>query len=366
MNFSVNREALCEVVSHLSRAVSSKTSIPVLEGILISAEQGSITLISYNLEMGMTKVLEAQVETSGDIVINARLLGDMLRRMDGEIVKIEVDDRQMCHISSGSAVFDIMGMLASDFPEMPTMPESKSIQLPGELLKAIVRQTIFAIAPTEGTRPILTGINFVIEEKELRMVAIDGYRLAIRKEAVDCNENLNFVVAGKALGEAVRIITEEDETVTMKVGSRHIGFEINGYVLISRLLDGEFIDYKRTIPSQFKQTVRLQTRQIIDIIERISLIINDSFSTPVRCIVSAEQIVFSCATAVGRATESCQVQMQGPDFEIGINSRYLLEALRATESDEITVHFNDGTGPVVLCPNEGDAFIYMIMPMRLK
>ncbi len=366
MQIRLTREPLCEAVAHLSRAVSSKTSIPVLEGILLSAEPSKLTIVSYNLELGMTKTLDADVQIPGDVVINARLFGDMLRRMNGEQVTLEVDDRMMCHISSGTAVFDIMGMPSSDFPEMPSMPQNQAVQLPGEILKNIVRQTIFAVAQAEGTRPILTGANFIIENRTLRMVAVDGYRLAVRKEAVDCDESFNFVVSGKTLGEAVRIISEENEPVTMRVGGRHIGFEINGYALISRLLDGEFLDYQRTIPAQFKQEFRLDTRAIIEAIERISLVINDSFKTPVRCNLTADQIRFTCASTVGRASETCAIQMTGPEFEIGINSRYLLEALRATETDEITVQCNDGTGPVVFRPDNGDAFLYMVMPMRLK
>lgn len=367
MKFSVNRNTLCEAVSILSRAVASKAAIPVLEGILISAEHGKITMISYNLEMGMTKELEAVCEEEGDIVINARLLSDMLRRMKGDRVTISADERLMCHIESGTAVFDIMGMAGADFPEMPSVAENTEFFISGEMLKRLVRQTIFAVAPVEGTRPVLTGINVEIENGEICFVAIDGYRLAIRKERLSGAPDMNFIVSGKAIGEACKIIGEDEKNISIKVGKRNICFESDGYLLISRLLEGEFVDYKKTIPNVRAQEAILNVPVVTDVLERISLIISDNFSTPVRCIFNRNNAVFSCASSVGRATDSFAVELNGDEFEIGLNSRYLLEAFKAAETDEVKVTFNGAAAAVIVCPKDGsDDYTYMIMPMRLK
>lgn len=366
MILTIEREKFLEAVSHLSRIVSSKTSLPVLEGILISAEKGKATLISYNLEMGIKKEIYANTKQEGDIVINARILGDILRRMDGIEVEISTDERLMCHIKSGSAVFDIMGMAASDFPEMPSVAEKNKIVLGGEIIKNMVRRTNFAVAQNEGTRPILTGVNITILNGSIKFVAIDGFRLAIRQEKININEEMSLIVAGKAISELVKIISDEDEDVEIYVSENLICFKTGGYSFISRLLDGTFVDYKKTIPETYKQRIFVKTRDLIETIERISLIINDTFSTPVRCILNEENIIFSCTSSVGRATENFPINLEGEEFEIGLNSRYLIEALKATESENVKIEFSGPAAGVLIKPIENEEFLYMIMPMRLK
>lgn len=366
MIFSVERTKLLDAVSRLQRAVGAKTSMPVLEGILISAEQGKITLISYNLEMGMKKELYAKCDEAGDIVINARLLAEILRKMNGMQVEITSDDKLGCNITCAGASFDIMGMAATDFPEMPTVSQGTSFTVNGEILSEAVKGTVFAAAQNEGSKPILTGINFSVSDGIMQLVAIDGYRLAIRKEKTPAEAEISFTVSSKALGEAVKLIDEETEDISINVGERLISFDINGYSFISRLLEGEFVNYKKTIPDEYKQRVTVNTRELIDIIERVSLLISESFSTPVRCYFNELNVVFTCATSMGRVTETFNTRLEGESFEIGLNSRYLLEALKASEAENVQILFNGPNSGVVIAPTEGDSFKYMIMPMRLK
>ncbi|MDD6478245.1 MAG: DNA polymerase III subunit beta [Oscillospiraceae bacterium] len=368
MIFTAERSVLLDAVSKLQRIVGSKSSMPVLEGILISAEQGKVTMIAYNLEMGIKKEIYARTEEAGDIVINARLLGDILRRMNGIQVEISTDEKLMCHIKCEDSVFDIMGMAAIDFPEMPSAPEGKKINLEGKLLNEMVKGTLFAVSQIEGTRPILTGINVTVEDGVMQFVAIDGYRLAIRREKVAFEDYLNFIIAGKALGEVVKIINEDTEEVEISVAERLIMFKIDGYTFISRLLEGEFVNYQKTIPTEHRQVVEIKTSDIIDVIERVSLLINDSFSTPLRCLFNEDHMVLSCATAVGRATDTFLVTLDGEPFEIGLNSRYLLEALRAVDDDTVKILFNGANSGVIIrsANEENSDYVYMIMPMRLR
>lgn len=367
MKFSLERNKLSEAVTILSRAVATKAAIPVLEGILINTEADSINMSAYNLEIGLTKKIDATIYEEGTIVISARLLSEMLRKMKGDFVTITVDDRLKCKIECSTAVFEIMGMAGNDFPELPTISEGKEISFEADVLKRLVRQTIFAVAPSEGTRPILTGIDVVVENDTVSFIAIDGYRLAIRKEKVAGIDDMSFIVSGKAINEVCRIIGDDEAKVKLFVGKRNISFEIDGYVLISRLLEGEFVDYKKTIPASSSQKCNLNVPAVIDVLDRISLIISDNFSTPVRCIWNKDNAVFSCATPVGRATDTFEVDLEGDEFEIGLNSRYLTEALKAAETDEVLVRFNGSAAAVLITPkDESDDFTYMIMPMRLK
>ncbi len=366
MIFSVERAKLLEAVSKLQSVVGSKTSMPVLEGILISCEQGKITLVSYNLEMGMKKEIYAKCEQEGDIVINARLLAEILRKMNGLQVEISADEKLNCNIKCGEATFDIMGMAATDFPEMPSVSEGTSFEIEGKLLNQLKKGTSFAAALTEGAKPILTGINISLFDSFIQFVAIDGYRLAIKKEPVNINKELEFTVTSKAINEAVKLIEDENENVEINVGDRLITFNINGYSFISRLLEGDFVNYQKTLPQDHKQSVTVNTRSLINTIERVSLLINESFTTPVRCYFNELNVVFTCATAMGRATETFNTKLEGENFEIGLNSHYLLDALKAIEDEEIKILFNGPNAGVLITPIESDNFKYMIMPMRLK
>ena len=366
MIFSVERQKLLEAVTRLQRIVGAKTSMPVLEGVLISAEQGKITLIAYNLEMGMKKEIYAKCDETGDIVINAKLLSDILRRMNGIQVEISADSRLNCHIKCGEATFDIMGMAAEDFPEMPNVGSGKTVTVDGKVLSDMVKGTFFATAQNEGAKPVLTGINVTIEDGIMQFVAIDGYRLAIRKQKVYISDDFSFIILGKAILEAVKLIDEETENVEIRVGERLISFNVNGYEFISRLFEGEFVNYKKTIPEGNIQRVVVNTRELIDTVERVSLLISESFSTPVRCYFNELNVVFTCATSMGRATETFNTKLEGPNFEIGLNSRYLLEALKAAETEQVQILFNGPNNGVIIEPLEGDDFKYMIMPMRLR
>lgn len=366
MIISVDRSALLDAVTRLQRVVSSKTSMPVLEGILLSAEQGKVTLIAYNLEMGMRKEIYAKCDEAGDIVINARLLGDILRRMNAPQVVISSNEKLACNIKCGEATFDIMGMAAEDFPEMPTVGSDRTLKIDGSLLSEMVKGTFFATAQNEGAKPILTGINVTVKDSVMQFVAIDGYRLAIKRENVDISDDFSFILSGKAVSEAVKLIDENTEEVEMKVGENLISFNINGYDFISRLLEGEFVNYQKTIPSAHTQRVVVNTRELIDTIERVSLLISESFSTPVRCYFNELNVVFTCATSMGRAAETFNTQLEGDSFEIGLNSRYLLDALKAIGDEKVQILFNGANAGVLILPLEGNSFTYMIMPMRLR
>ncbi len=366
MFFTVERSALLEAVSKLQRVVGSKTTMPVLEGVLISAEQGKATLMAYNLEMGMKKEIYASCKEEGDIVVNARLLADILRRLNGLQVEISSDEKLNCHIKCGDATFDIMGMAATDFPEMPSVADGEKISIEANIMAEMIKTTIFAAATNEGAKPILTGINFCVENSQLCIVGIDGYRLAIRQERVKETKDIEFTVSNKAVAEVLKLIDEESENVDITVSNRLISFNINGYSFISRLIEGEFVNYRKTLPSTYTQKVVVNTRDLLNIIERVSLLISESFSTPIRCYFNELNVVFTCATSVGRATETFNISLEGNKFEIGLNSRYLLDALRAIDTEEIQILFNGVNAGILMLPLEGERFKYMIMPMRLK
>lgn len=369
MKFTVERSLLLEAVSRLQKITGSKTSPqPILEGILFSAESGNLTLSAYNNESGMKKSIYCSCEKSGEIVINARIIADILRKMNGIQVEIECEDNLLCHIRCSGAEFDIMGMKASDFPEMPSVTDGTEINLDGKILSEMIKGTIFAAAQLEGTRPILTGINFHIYDGLLQLVAVDGFRLAVRRQKLNLDGDVEFTVSNRAVNEVIKLIDEQTEDINIVVGKRLISFNVNGYVFIASLLEGEYVNFEKLIPEQYKQRAFMNSHDFINTIERVSLLISDSFTTPIRCVFNEDKVSLATKTSIGHAKEVFPLVLEGEDFEIGLNSKITLEALKACDQGNIQFRFNGvNSGIVIVSADENNKdFLYLIMPMRLK
>lgn len=365
MKFTVNKSDITEAVSNIQRAVSTKTSIPALEGILLSATETGLELCAYDLELGITTVIPAFVMEPGKAVLSAKLFSDIVRRTPAETVTVSVDEKNMATLESGYSRFSIIGIPAEEFPELPKLSDSTQISLPGALLKSMIRQTLFAIAESDA-KPIHQGSLFSLENGILDVVSVDGYRLAVRREPVDFSEDLSFVVPGKTLSELLKLIKDSEEPVEISAGRRHILFKIDNYTVISSLLEGEFLNYKAAIPPESQTEVVLKTREAIDSVERVSLLITDRLKSPIRCLFDNNEVKLNCTTSMGRASDQLDVAMTGQSVEIGFNNRYLLEALRNTECDEVKVQLGGPLSPMKVVPKEGDSFLFLVLPVRLK
>ena len=365
MKFTVNKSDITEAVSNIQRAVSTKTSIPALEGILLSATETGLELCAYDLELGITTVIPAFVMEPGKAVLSAKLFSDIVRRTPAETVTVSVDEKNMATLESGYSRFSIIGIPAEEFPELPKLSDSTQISLPGALLKSMIRQTLFAIAESDA-KPIHQGSLFSLENGILDVVSVDGYRLAVRREPVDFSEDLSFVVPGKTLSELLKLIKDNEEPVEISAGRRHILFKIDNYTVISSLLEGEFLNYKAAIPPESQTEVVLKTREAIDSVERVSLLITDRLKSPIRCLFDNNEVKLNCTTSMGRASDQLDVEMTGQSVEIGFNNRYLLEALRNTECDEVKVQLGGPLSPMKVVPKEGDSFMFLVLPVRLK
>ena len=365
MKFTVNKSDITEAVSNIQRAVSTKTSIPALEGILLSATETGLELCAYDLELGITTVIPAFVMEPGKAVLSAKLFSDIVRRTPAETVTVSVDEKNMATLESGYSRFSIIGIPAEEFPELPKLSDSTQISLPGALLKSMIRQTLFAIAESDA-KPIHQGSLFSLENGILDVVSVDGYRLAVRREPVDFSEDLSFVVPGKTLSELLKLIKDSEEPVEISAGRRHILFKIDNYTVISSLLEGEFLNYKAAIPPESQTEVVLKTREAIDSVERVSLLITDRLKSPIRCLFDNNEVKLNCTTSMGRASDQLDVEMTGQSVEIGFNNRYLLEALRNTECDEVKVQLGGPLSPMKVGPKEGDSFLFLVLPVRLK
>lgn len=366
MKFVCQRQTLTDAVNSVSRAVSSRSTIPALEGVLLRATS-SLFLAGYDMEIGITTNIEANVQDPGEIVLSNRQFSEIVRRLPGDTVSVEVGDDLNVTIRSGSSKFNIVGLSAADFPELPQVSDGMALSLPQSVLKSMIRQTLFAVAPLDSGKPVHTGTLFEADGETLRLVSVDGSRLAIRTEQVKCNEPMSFVVPGKTLGEVLKLLEEEDSLVFMAVGRRHIVLQIDGYAVISRLLDGEFLSYRKAIPPTKSTTVRVNTREMIDAVERVSLVISDRVKSPLVCEFTAGEIALSCTSSIGSASDVIGCRLEGEDAQIAFNSRFMLDALKNAESDEILMELGGAVAPMKLLPSDGsDSFLFLVLPVRMK
>lgn len=365
MKLTCSQANLAEAVTNVQRAVSSKTSLPVLEGILIKAKNDQITLCGYDLEIGITTVLSADITEEGSIVVSAKLLGDIVRRLPDETVHIETDDRFITYITSGQADYKIVGIAAADYPELPSFEKTETISIQSGLLKNMIKQTLFAVSDNIS-KPIYTGSLFDIENNVIKIVSVDGYRMALRKEAIDCEKSSRFVVPGKALSEVLKLVSDEEKNTEILIGQRHAIFKIENYTIFTRLIEGNFLDYKSTIPADSKTEACIVTRDLIGSVERMSLLTSDKIQSPIRFTVGEEDIRLSCSTAIGKANDVIKTPVKGEGVEIGFNNRYLLDALRNADTDIVKLELNGALTPMKIVPTQGDAFLFLVVPMRLN
>ena len=365
MKFTVNKSDITEAVGNIQRAVSTKTSIPALEGILLGAGEEGLELCAYDLELGITTVIPAFVTEPGKAVLSAKIFSDIVRRTPAETITVTVDEKNMASLESGYSRFSIIGIPAQEFPELPKLTDSTQFSMASSVLKSMIRQTLFAIAESDA-KPIHQGSLFNLENGVLDVVSVDGYRLAKRSEPMTFADEVHFVVPGKTLSEILKLLKDTDDPVEISAGRRHILFKIDNYTVISSLLEGEFLNYKAAIPPDSQTEVVLKTREAIDSVERVSLLITDRLKSPVRCIFSDNQVKLNCTTSMGRASDQIDVEVTGQSVEIGFNNRYLLEALRNTECDEVKIQLGGSLSPMKVVPKEGDSFLFLVLPVRLK
>ncbi len=365
MKFVCNRQKLNEAVGNVQRAVAAKSTIPALEGIFLKASDHQLTLCGYDLDIGITTAIPANITKEGAIVVTARLFVDIIKRLPEETISIETDDKQIIYIKSGNVDYKIIGISDKEYPELPAVTAADNILLDGDTLKSMIRQTMYAVSDKDEN-PTQKGSLFDIENKMLKVVSVDGYRLAVRTEPIAYDGSKRFIVPKKALQEITNLIADDTAMVSIKAGGRHLTLQIGDYTIITRLIEGEFMNYKSTIPSMHITEATVNTRKFTDTIERMSLLLTDRTKTPVKCCFENDTIRTSCNTSKGEAYDEFSATVEGEYVEIGFDNKYMLDALKFAETDEVKIRMNGALKPVVILPSEGASFVFLVMPVRLR
>ncbi len=368
MKFTCEKSTLVSAISVAIRTVSPKSAISALEGIHVRAGE-DLQLTGFNLETGITVRMAADIKSWGKCVMPARLFFDIIRKLPEEEVSICVDEGLRVSIRSGIASFTIMAIDAEDYPELPDVQFTNGVSIPQNALRELISGTIFAVAQNTA-RPILTGCLIEVENDAISVVAVDGYRLARRsyhpKEPT--GRLMRFVVPAAAMREVMNILSDSDEPAVFTLGPKHILFEIGSATLVSRILEGEFMDWRRVIPDFHPIQLCANVASLTAAIERVGLMVSEKIKSPVRCSFGQEQVELHIVTTVGSAHDMCSLSGDGKGLEIGFNCRYLVDALRATPTGEVMLALSDQLSPIILSPCEGSEydFSYMVLPVRLK
>lgn len=367
MNFTVEKSLLQNAVMIATRAVPSKSPISALEGLLVEAGQ-TITITGYDLKEAIYTTIEADVFEQGVMVVNARFFGELIRRLPDGMVNVNCDEHNnTIHIKCGKSEYDIPGLDFSDYPEMPHFSELKTLEIPQDVLANMISRSLFAVSKEE-TRPVYTGTLFEIEGNELTLVSVDGYRLARRVDRIESSrlEDCSFIVPGFALADIEKICDNNEEPVKIAVGEKHISFTMGMTVVITRRLEGDFLNHRKSVPENFRFTVKVDRQELIAAIDRVALVLSEKNGSPVRMTFRDGTIDCRCITPIGKAEDICTCEGSGEDLEIGFNDRYLLDALKAAEKDEIFVCLNTSSSPCIIKAADGsENFTYMILPVRL-
>ena len=367
MRFTCEKSMLVQGLNIAGRTVAQKSSLSVIEGILCKAGVG-LCLTGYNMETAITYQIEAEITEAGECILPAKLFGDIIRRLPEGPVTVLVDDNYKVSIRAGYASFTISAESAEDYPELPDVNTGRPIHIPQNALKELISGTIFAVSENQG-RPIHTGVKFEVEDDAVSAIAVDGFRLARRTWHTDdpTGRSLSFVVPAQGLKEVEKILTDSEEDAAFTLGPKHILYQLGNATLVCRLLEGDFLDWRRVVPTNCPVRLVAHVSDLASSIERVGLIVSEKYKSPVRCVFGDQVLQLRTNTTIGAAEDRCNIAGDGKELEIGFNVRYLADALRVIPSEDVCLELTNGLSPIVLTPvEEKYDYAYMVLPVRIK
>ncbi|KAB3533828.1 DNA polymerase III subunit beta [Alkaliphilus pronyensis] len=366
MHIVCPQKLLLNSISIVQKSVSTKTTLPILRGIYIEATSNQLKIVGTDLEIGIENIIEAEVIEEGATVIDARLFSDIIRKLPDSDISIKLLENNQVNIKCLTADFSIVCHNPEDYPELPQINDFNFYKLPHELFRNMIRQTVFATSQDES-RPILTGVLLEIEDSSLNMVALDGYRLALRKGKVEANTSNKAVIPARTLSELARIIeTDNEEPIEICLTDNHALFITGSTKLISRLLEGELINYNQILPKEFKSRVRVKTKALYNSIERASLLAREGKNNLVKFIINDDKMTITSNSELGKVYEELAIILEGDDIEIAFNSKYFMDALKVFDDDEVYLDFTTNISPGIIKPVENENYIYLVLPVRVS
>ena len=370
MKFVCYKDKIIKALNSVVKGVASKTTMPILEGILIQTNDNEIKLTTYDLELGIEYTMECDIKEQGSIVVNAMMFTEIIRKLPDTEINISLNENNLLTIECEGALYKLATMNPDEFPELPKIEVENSINLEQGALKNMIRKTIFAVS-TEENRPIFTGCLFEVKNNKLNVVAIDGFRLALRTINIPVPVNdFKAVIPAKTLNEVNKILTDSFEPITIGVAKNQAVFEMENCKVVTRILEGEFLNYSTVIPTSWQTRIRVEKGNLQNSFERISLISSSSIEKekkyPVKVTVDIGKLTILCTNQTGDAKEEVFISTEGKNLEVGFNPKYFLDSLKAIDEEEIYIEFGSNVSPCLIKSVENNDYVYMILPIRLK
>ena len=370
MKFKCEKNILLKILINISRSVSAKSNIPALEGIHITVKNSHILFESFNMEFGIKtsiRISDNFSETEeGSIVVPAKLFTEIIKNLPDSEILFETKKLEIL-ISCLECNFSISGISSEDFPKLPLIEDEKELVISSKIIKNIIQQTIFAVADNIENSSVHTGELWSLNNNILTVVAVDGFRMAIKNESVNLPDNFKFIIPGKALAEILRLISSDEENIKIYISERYAFFKFGNYTFLSRLLEGSFIDYASAIPSEYNTKVKLNVKEAISSLCRVAVVVNDHIQNPVKAIINPNGIFkLSCHTSNGHSNDEFKAEIQGDSIEIAFNYKYMLDALKNSDTEEVFLEFTSPLKPIKILPSQGNSFTFLVLPVRIK
>lgn len=366
MRFNCQVTDLVNALSTVSRALAVRSTLQVLEGVLVESCPEGLRLTCTDLALGIETSIPAQVTQEGRVVLPGRLFGEIIRKLPGGSVEISVNDRYAATIRCQSSRTTLAGMNPVEYPELPQVEGGSRVTMQQKTLRDMVQKTCFAIA-TDETRPILTGCLMEIEGQEVRMVALDGFRLAMRSADLPepAGAPVQAVVGGKMLSELAKVLSEEDASVELHIGRTHLVADMGATRVVTRLLEGEYIRYRQILPTEWQTRIQVRCADLGNAIDRASLIAREGKNNLVRFHIEGDTLTLTSNAELGDVQEQMSILTEGKDMEIAFNVRYVSDVLKVLGEESVCMRFNSNVSPCVICPPEGEDYLYLVLPVRV-
>jgi len=363
MRIITNRSDLLESINIVQKSVPSKTTLPILEGILFQAKNGKLTLISTDLEMGIETTIDVDVIEPGNTVVSSKIIGEIVRKLPDSDIELETKDN-FVYIKSEHSQAKILSLPTEEFPELPNVDREMGLSLTNSTLKEMIKQTIVAVSNDE-IRPILTGVLMEVDGSNITMVALDGFRMAVRVAKALNDQSFKAVIPGKTLVEIAKILDDSEDPVSIFVSRNQVLFHIGNTTVVSRLLEGEFINYKQLIPSEYKTKIVINKNNFMDACDRAALFARES-NNSIKLEIFDDVMNIKSNSEYGDVHEEINISKTGEDIEIAFNPRYLMDALKVINNEEVTVEFTTSVSPSIIKPLKDQDFLYLVLPVRRR
>ncbi|MDO4485866.1 MAG: DNA polymerase III subunit beta [Bacillota bacterium] len=368
MKFTCSQQKLTKALNTVSKAVSTRTTLPVLKGILLEAsEDGTLTMTASDLEISIQKKIKADVENGGSTVVVSKLFGDIIRKLPNENIIIEKTEENNITIKTNSSEFTVISLPVDEFPNIKDNDEARStLSFDRDIFKEMVKKTGFA-ASIDEAKGILVGILTEIGTESVNMVALDGFRLALARENMTSSEENKFIISAKIMNEISKIVSDDDEEgdIDISLGEKKASFIIGSTEIVLRLMEGEFIRYRDIIPSDSSINVVIGRSILLESIERASLLAKEGKNNLIKMSIRNNLMTITSRSEEGNVKEEIIMEKTGDDLDIGFNSKFVIDVLKAIDDEEISMNFKTGTSPCVVRPVTGDRYEYLILPVRI-